>query len=72
MWAATAWVIATWLRVTFALAAVVAVCWLWLGQHSGGFWLLCLGALTAELYLTRQLLREWVDEARFSCWWWNR
>lgn len=72
MWAVTGWVIATWLRVTLALAAAIAVTWLALGEQSGAFWLICLGALTVELYLSRQLLREWSDQARFLCWWWNR
>ena len=31
MWAATGWVIATWLRVTLILTAVIAVAWLALG-----------------------------------------
>ena len=72
MWTVTGWVIATWLRVTAVLAAAVAVAWLALGEHSGAFWLLCLGAVLAEGYLTRQLLREWADEARITCWWWHR
>lgn len=72
MWAATGWVIATWLRVTLALTAAVTVCWLTLGEHSGAFWLACTAALLAELYLSRQLLREWADEARTTCWWWAR
>ena len=72
MWAATGWVIATWLRVTLALTAAVVVCWLWLGTQSGVFWLVCAAALAIELYLSRQLLREWAHEARLGCWWWNR
>ena len=72
MWTVTGWVIATWLRVTAVLTAAVAVAWLALGEHSGAFWLLCLGAVLAKGYLTRQLLREWADEARITCWWWQR
>jgi hypothetical protein len=72
MWAVTGWVIATWLRVTLALAAAVTVCWFTLGEHSGAFWLVCLGALLAEGYLSRQLLREWAHEARLGCWWWRQ
>ena len=45
MWAATGWVIATWLRVTLVLAAAVGVAWLTLGAHSGGFWLACAAAV---------------------------
>ena len=71
MWAATGWVIATWLRVTLILAAAVGVCWLALGAHSGAFWVGCAAAVLAEGYLSRQLVREWCDEARFTCWWWN-
>ena len=71
MWAVTGWVIATWLKTTLALAAVVGVCWLALGTHSGAFWLVCVGAVAGELYLTRQLLREWSWEAGLR-WWWSR
>ena len=72
MWAATGWVIATWLRVTLVLAAAVGVSWLAFGGHSGAFWAVCAAAVVAEGYLTRQLVREWCDQARFSCWWWDR
>jgi hypothetical protein len=71
MWAVTGWVIATWLRVTAILAATVTLCWLLLGTHSGVFWLACCAAVTAELYLSRQLLREWNWEAGLR-WWWTR
>ena len=71
MWAVTGWVIATWLRVTLALSIGVAVAWLALGAHSGAFWLLCIAAVTAELCLSRQLLREWNWEAGLR-WWWTR
>jgi hypothetical protein len=71
MWAVTGWVIATWLRVTLILAAAVGVGWLALGTHSGAFWLLCIAAVAGELYLSRQLLREWNDEAGLR-WWWTR
>ena len=72
MWAVTGWVIVTWLRVTLALAAAVAVCWFALGQHSGAFWLICTAALLAEGYLSRQLLHEWAHAARLGCWWWRQ
>jgi hypothetical protein len=72
MWAVTGWVIATWLRVTLALTATVVASWLALGAHSGAFWLICLAAGLAELYLSRQLLRQWAHEARLGCWWWHR
>ena len=32
--------------------------------------LACLGATIVELYVTRQLIREWCSEARMS-WWWS-
>jgi hypothetical protein len=71
MWAVTGWVIATWLRTTLALAAAVTVAWLALGTQSGAFWLICVAATAAELFLSRQLLREWNDEAGLR-WWWTR
>jgi hypothetical protein len=71
MWAVTGWVIATWLRVTLILAAAIAVSWLALGTHSGAFWIVSAAAITGELYLSRQLLREWNDEAGLR-WWWTR
>ena len=71
MWAVTGWVIVTWLRVTLALTAAVMVGWLALGTHSGAFLLICVAAITGELYLSRQLLREWNDEAGLR-WWWTR
>ncbi len=71
MWAVTGWVIATWLRVTVLLTAAVVVAWLALGEHSGAFWLICLVAVLAEGYLSRQLLREWSWEAGLR-WWWSR
>ena len=71
MWAVTGWVIATWLRVTLSLTAAVAICWFALGEHSGAFWFICCGALGTELYLSRQLLREWGWEAGLR-WWWGR
>jgi hypothetical protein len=44
----------------------------WLSvTHSGDFWLVCLAAIVAELYLTRQLAREWSWEAGLR-WWWSR
>jgi hypothetical protein len=64
-------VIATWLRVTLALAAAIGVSWLAFGTHSGSFLLICVGAVLGELYLSRQLLREWNDEAGLR-WWWTR
>jgi hypothetical protein len=72
MWAVTGWVVVTWLKMTIALAAAVAVAWLAFGAGSGAFVLACIGAGVGELYLSRQLCREWADEARITCWWWSR
>jgi hypothetical protein len=71
MGAVTGWVIATWLKISIALAAAVTLAWLALGVHSGAFWLLCIAAVAGELNLSRQLLREWNDEAGLR-WWWTR
>ena len=71
MWAVTGWVIATWCKTTLALAVAVLVCWFTLGTGSGGFVLTCAAAGLAEIYLSRQLLREWNDEAGLR-WWWTR
>ena len=70
MWGVTAWALATWLRISLALAAAVAATWWLCGAGSGAFALACLGATIAELYVTRQLIREWCSEARMS-WWWS-
>ncbi len=63
--------IATWLKTTLALAAAVIAAWLALGMQSGAFWLVTIAAIAGELYLSRQLLREWNDEAGLR-WWWTR
>ena len=70
MWAVTGWAIATWLRVSLTVAAAVTVGWLAFGGHSAGFVAVCATAVLAEGYLSRQLIREWSDEARHRCWWW--
>ena len=70
MGAVTAWALATWAKVTLFLALGVLLVWLLVAP--GWFLLaLVLGAV-AEAYTVRQLAREWADEARLRCWWWNR
>ena len=70
MGAVTAWALATWVRVTLVLAALVGLAWLVWGGHSGQFVLAVVGALLLEGYAVRQLCREWAYEAR-SSWWWT-
>ncbi len=70
MWTVTGWALATWTKVTIALGLGVFVAWLALDP--GWFWLVAGLAVLADLYAARQLTREWVDEARFTCWWWPR
>ena len=69
MWAVTGWAIATWLKTSITLAAALAAAWWLCGAGSGEFTLACLAATAAELYVTRQLVREWCSEARMSWWW---
>ena len=71
MWDVTGWAVVTWLKTTAFLAALVASAWLWLGAGSGWFTIVCLVAVLGELYLARQLVREWNNEAGLR-WWWNR
>jgi hypothetical protein len=70
MWDVTGWAAATWLKTTLALAVLVGGCWLALGASSGLFVLVCLGVAVAEIYVTRQLVREWTHEASLR--WWYR
>lgn len=67
----TGWAVATWLRITLALTAAVGVAWLLLGSDSGWFWVISATAATVDLFLARQLTREWYHEARLR-WWWTR
>ena len=68
MWGVTGWALATWLRVTVALALGVGAAWLWLPT---GWFVVCaaLGVL-GELWAVRQLAREWAWQAR-GRWWWS-
>ncbi|MBW0090636.1 hypothetical protein I4I73_17395 [Pseudonocardia sp. KRD-184] len=70
MWDVTEWAVLTWLKCTVFLAVGVGAGWLYFGVGSGGFTLVCLGAVLAELYATRQLAREWAHEAGMR-WWWS-
>jgi membrane protein YdbS with pleckstrin-like domain len=70
MWDATVWAAMTWLKLTALLAVAVGVCWLVFGAGSGGFVLAVIVDAVVELYLTRQLAREWAYEATMR-WWWS-
>ena len=70
MAAVTAWALATWAKVTLVLALGVLLAWLTL--PTDWFWFLTALAVLAQCYTLRQLAREWADEARLRCWWWNR
>lgn len=67
----TGWVIVTWLKTTLALAVITGAAWLLLGSNSGWFWLITAGAVSADLFIARQLSREWRHEAGLR-WWWTR
>jgi hypothetical protein len=71
MWSVTGWVLATWLKITVLLAVGVVAAALVFGIGSGWFWFTTAAAIAAELYVTRQLAREWGYEARLS-WWWSK
>jgi hypothetical protein len=71
MWAVTGWAAATWLKITIALAALLAVLWLALGTGSGWFWAAVIAAGFVEYRATRALVAEWGSEARYA-WWWTR
>jgi hypothetical protein len=69
MWGVTGWAIATWLRVTVLLGLGVGAVWLWC---SPGWFAFCVVvAVLAEIWLLRQLAREWSYQASAS-WWWTR
>lgn len=67
----TGWVLAVWIKCTLALAIGVGVAWLVLPTRSGWLWVIVAAAAWAELFITRQLGREWAHQAHFS-WWWAR
>ena len=71
MWEVTGWALITFIKVTFGLAVTVGIAWLVLGDNSGWFWIITGTAVMAELFLARQLVREWGHEASFR-WWWAR
>ena len=71
MWEVTGWAFVTWLKLTALLAAVVGVCWLSLGAGSGWFWVAVSAAVLTDLWVARQLTREWAHEASYR-WWWAR
>ncbi|WP_219414867.1 hypothetical protein [Pseudonocardia nigra] len=67
----TGWAVLTWLKLTALLALAVGVCWLTLGTDSGWFWIAAAAAVVLDLYIARQLAREWGYEASLR-WWWTR
>ncbi len=71
MWAVTGWAFVTWVRITVLLGVGVGVVWLVSGVGTGPFVVVCAVAVLAEVYLVRQLHREWTYRAR-SSWWWSR
>jgi hypothetical protein len=71
MWEVTGWALVTFVKVTIGLVLAVGTAWLVLGDGSGWFWLITATAVVTELFLARQLVREWGHEASFR-WWWAR
>jgi hypothetical protein len=69
MWETTTWAVATWLKGTTVLLALLGVCWWWFGTGSGALVLAVIAAVLVEIHLTRLLLREWAHEASFRWWW---
>jgi hypothetical protein len=67
----TGWALLTYLKITFGLAVVVGIAWLVLGDDSGWFWIITAAAVALDLFMGRQLVREWGHEASFR-WWWAR
>lgn len=64
----TRWVVLTWLRITLALAAVVGLVW-WLAP--AWLWLALGAAGLVDVWVIRQLAREWSWQASAQ-WWWSR
>lgn len=71
MWDVTGWAALTWLKTTLLLAVVVGGAWLALGTGSGWFWTITLAAAVIDVFMTRQLTREWRHEASLR-WWWTK
>ncbi|HEX2298551.1 MAG TPA: hypothetical protein VHH34_08550 [Pseudonocardiaceae bacterium] len=59
---------ATWLRITLALTAVLAVVATGYGVGSAEFTVAVLAAVVVELLTVRALCREWAWQAR-GAWW---
>ncbi|MGH3795633.1 MAG: hypothetical protein ACRDSP_12155 [Pseudonocardiaceae bacterium] len=57
-----------WLRITLALAAVLAVVMTVYGTHSTQFVVAIVVAVVLELLAVRALCREWAWQARGSWW----
>jgi len=71
MWDVTGWAAATWLKSTLLLGLLVAATWLTLGTGSGWFWTITAIAGATDVFIARQLSREWRYEASLR-WWWTR
>ena len=69
MWQVTRWALLMWLRITVLLALGVGAAWLWCPP--GWFPLCVIAAGLAQLWLIRQLVREWSWRAS-ATWWWSR
>jgi hypothetical protein len=65
----TGWALATWGELTALLGLAVGVAWLLLGTASVWFWLIVAAVVLLDLFLARQLVREWGYEARYHWWW---
>ena len=68
MWQQTERLAATWLRITLALAAAVAVVATVYSTDSTQFTVAVLVAVVLELLTVRRLCREWAWQAR-GAWW---
>ena len=64
----TGWALLTWLRITLTLAGVIGLVW-WLAP--AWLWLGLLAGAAVQVYVIRQLGREWSWQAR-THWWWSR
>jgi len=69
MWEITGWALLTWLKITILLGIAVGIAWLVLGSESGWFWIITGSAALLDLFLARQLVREWGHEASYRWWW---
>lgn len=69
MLATTGRCLAIWLKITLALAILLAVAGIVWGFSTGQFTLAVFAAIVVELVAIRGLVREWMFDAR-GTWWW--